>query len=100
MAAAVIWLEQAKDDLREILDFIAVENPAAARNYVAELQSACGRLAEFPLSGRRYNDEFRVLVFRNHLIFHWYDKAADVISIAMVIDGRRDLKRLFDGRST
>jgi plasmid stabilization system protein ParE len=83
MGAEILWLDQAKDDLREILDYIAAENPPAAERYVAELYAACGRLATFPMSARRYNDEFRVLVFRNHLVFHQYDEAAGIVSIVM-----------------
>ena len=96
MAAEVRWLDQAKDDLREILDYIAVENPYAAERYISELQAACERLAPFPLSGRRYNDQFRVLAFRHHLVFHLYDEAAGVVSVVMVIDERRDLTKLFE----
>ena len=48
MAAEVRWLDQAKDDLREILDYIAVENPRAAERYISELQAACERLVPFP----------------------------------------------------
>jgi toxin ParE1/3/4 len=96
MAAEVRWLDQAKDDLREILDYIAVENPRAAERYVSELQAACERLAPFPMSGRLYNDQFRVLVFRNHLVFHRYDESAGIVSVVMVIDGRRDLTRFFE----
>ncbi len=96
MAREVVWLDQAKDDVRELLRTIEAKNPPAARRYVDELYSACGRLEEFPLCGRRYNETFRVLVFRNHLIFHWYDEANDIVSIAMVVDGRRDLVTLLD----
>ncbi|NGO54768.1 type II toxin-antitoxin system RelE/ParE family toxin [Allomesorhizobium camelthorni] len=96
MAAEVRWLDQAKDDLGEILDYIAAENPQAGGRYVAGLYAACDRLATFPMSGRRFNDEFRVLIFRNHLVFHQYDEAADIVSIVMVLDGRRDLSRFFE----
>jgi plasmid stabilization system protein ParE len=52
--------------------------------------------APFPMSERRVNDEFRVLIFRNHLVFHQFDEATDIVSIVMVLDGRRDLSRLFE----
>jgi toxin ParE1/3/4 len=96
MAAEVLWLDQAKDDLREILDYIATDNPQAGGRYVAGLYAACSRLATFPMSERRFNDEFRVLIFRNHLVFHQFDEATDIVSIVMVLDGRRDLSRLFE----
>lgn len=99
MASDIVWLDQAKDDVRELPTFMETKSPSAAERYVEGLYSACKRLATFPLSGRRYNDMFRVLVFRNHLVFYWYDQMIDLVSIAMVIDGRRDLKALLDRRT-
>jgi toxin ParE1/3/4 len=95
MAVEIVWLDQARDDLREILDFIADENPAAAANYVTGIMEACNKLADFPEVGLRYNRRFRRLVFRNHLVFYHHDTAGHVVFITAVIDGRRDLKRLF-----
>jgi plasmid stabilization system protein ParE len=95
MAVEIVWLDQAKDDLREILDFIANENPTAAANYVAGIAEACKKLADFPEFGLRYNSKFRRLVFRNHLVFYHHDETAHTVFIASVIDGRRDLKGLF-----
>lgn len=74
------------------------KSPSAAAHYIEGLYSACQRLADFPRSGRRYNDTFRVLVFRNHLVFHYFDATSAVVSIAMVVDGRRDLKAFFAQR--
>jgi plasmid stabilization system protein ParE len=95
MAVEIVWLDQAKDDLREILDFIADENPAAGANYVAGITEACNKLGDFPEFGLRHNSEFRRIVFRNHLVFYHYDETAQTVSIAAVIDGRRDMTRLF-----
>ena len=95
MVADVVWLEQARSDLLDILDTIAVHNSSAAEAYVGGLEAACLRLEEFPLSGRRYNDEFRVLVFRNHLVFHTYDQASALVTVAMVLDARRDIGAIF-----
>lgn len=65
-----------------------------AHDYVDGLIGACGRLENFPLSGRRYDDTYRVIVYRNHLLFHAHDEIEDRVSITMVIDRRRDLRRL------
>ena len=98
MAAELSWLDDAKDDVREILEYIANENPNAATKYVAELSESCERLADYPLSGRRYNAEFRTIVFRNHLIFFRFDEQADEVNIVAVLDGRRDIERLIGER--
>ena len=92
--AKAIWLDDAKDDVRAILEYMDAENPAAAAKYVAGIADACGTLADFPHSGRRYNPEFRRLVFRNHSIFYRVAEEADEVRIAAVIDGRRDIAAL------
>lgn len=94
MAARIVWLDEAKDDVREILQYIAAENPSAAIGYVAALTESCGRLADFPRSGRRYNASFLSIVFRNHLIFYRFDEQADEVRIAAVVDSRRDIEKL------
>jgi toxin ParE1/3/4 len=94
MPCEVIWLDQARDDLSAILEFIAKESPKAALNYVAEIEGQCLQLADFPESGRRYNETYRCLVFRNHLIFYRHDSDANRVTIVTVLDGRRDLERL------
>jgi toxin ParE1/3/4 len=94
MTVDVVWLDQAKDDLREILDFIAQDNPSAAAAYVDGIEQACNRLADFPDSGSVYDSRFRRIVFRNHLIFYSHDAESRTASIVAVIDGRRDVSRL------
>ena len=80
------------------MEYIANENPNAATKYVAELAESCERLADYPLSGRRYNAEFQTIVFRNHLIFFRFDEQADEVIIVAVLDGRRDIERLIGER--
>lgn len=98
MAAEVVWLDDAKDDVRLILEYLAVENATAAAGYVAALTKSCEKLAEFPLAGRRYNAAFRTVVFRNHLIFYRFNKNDRKVTIAAVIDGRRDIEKLIGER--
>lgn len=94
MAAEIIWLDDAKDDVRTILQYIAAENPSAALGYVAALTQCCERLADFPHSGRRYNSSFRYIVFRNHLVFYRVMEQDSQVRITAVIDGRRDIEKL------
>jgi plasmid stabilization system protein ParE len=96
MGAEVVWLDQAKDDLRELLDYLAERNPAAATKYVAGIADACGRLSDFPLSGLQYNERYRRIVFRNHLVFYRLDEQNRQVLIATVLDGRRDIEKLLD----
>lgn len=96
MAADVVWLGQAKDDVRQLIEYLFPKNPTAALAYIAELEDACSGLAEFPLKGRQYDNRYRAIVVRNHIIFYRYDSADDAVVIVTVLDSRRDLPGLLE----
>ena len=94
MAVEIVWLDQAKDDLRSILEHISRENPRAATRYVEAIASNCERLADFPESGRRFDAVYRVLPVQKHLVFYRHDAGAGTVVIVIVIHGRRDVESL------
>jgi len=51
--AQLIWTEPALLDLDEIADYIALDDPAAASNYVLEVFNRVERLELYPNSGKR-----------------------------------------------
>ncbi len=51
--AEVVWTEPALGDLDAIADYIAVENPDAARALVRRVFEHVGQLRRFPASGSR-----------------------------------------------
>ena len=96
MVAKVVWHDQTKDELRDILDYLYPRNPDAALAYVHEVEKACNKLADFPLQGRQYDKRYRAIVIRNHLAFYRYDELRDTVVIVTIIDGRRDIPSLLD----
>jgi len=68
MAYKLIWSPAARDDLHDIVTFIARDNPKRAMSFGYELMSEADRLKGFPESGRvapEYrNDSIREIVFR------------------------------------
>lgn len=44
------------DDLKEIVDFIAADNPAAAERVIEEIYKAIGALVSFPRMGHSRSD--------------------------------------------
>jgi toxin ParE1/3/4 len=50
--AEIIWTEPALSDLNEIAEYIALENPPAARALVQRVFSAVERLEQHPDSGK------------------------------------------------
>lgn len=71
--ADIIWRSRAVRHLNAISEYLRQRNPSAAKKYIAGLHDSCLLLKDFPETGRRYDDRYRVLVFRNHLIFYRYD---------------------------
>ena len=49
--ARLIWTEPALNDLEAIAEYIALDNPTAARRYVQRVFQSVERLAKFPNSG-------------------------------------------------
>jgi plasmid stabilization system protein ParE len=91
MAGKVVWSYRADRDLQALYDYIATENPPAAVRYVEGLRNACRRLEEYPQSGKAFDGTYRVVVYRNHLVFHRHDALRNVIVVVRVVDARRDL---------
>ena len=51
--AQVIWTEPALQQLEDIADYIALENPSAAKKLVRNIVEIVTRLESFPLSGHK-----------------------------------------------
>ncbi|WIX32218.1 type II toxin-antitoxin system RelE/ParE family toxin [Salinicola sp. JS01] len=51
--AELLWSQPSLQALDEIAEYIALDNPAAARALVARVLRAVERLVEFPASGRQ-----------------------------------------------
>ncbi len=84
----------AKQDLKEINRFIALDNPDAARRFIALLKQKCQTLAEFPELGRSWDDlgiALRSFTVRDYLIFYRPGEKSGVEVIA-VASGYRDME--------
>jgi len=88
MAFELIFLDRAQNDLREL-------SPRAAGDYIDGLEKVCEKLRIFPNSGRQYDSKYRLLVYRNHLIFYRVSDASSSVHIVAIIDGRRDPSTFF-----
>jgi plasmid stabilization system protein ParE len=89
--AEVVWRARAARQLDQIFDYIHEQNPSAAVRYASELRRACERLGEFPERAPQYNERYRALVFRNHLIFYRFARDQDKVLVVAIMDARRDV---------
>jgi toxin ParE1/3/4 len=91
--------DAAERDLEEIGDYIAVENPAAARRVVRELRERCALLLDFPRAAPARFDVAEGLFIAssgNYRIA--YRILGDIVRIERVLHGARDLGRIEFGR--
>ena len=88
MAYELIWSPAARDDLHDIVTFIAHDNADLAMSFGYELISQTDRLLEFPESGRTVpeyrNDNIRELIFRPYRIVYRVNHDRRVCEIARV----------------
>ncbi len=95
----VCWAPAAERDLREIILFIADNNPDNARRVLERLQELAGDLSLFPERGRIV-PELRcqnIYSYREIVVSPWrmiYRLAENRVDVLAVIDSRRNVEDL------
>ena len=98
MAYKLIWSPAARDDLHDIVVFIARDDSDRAMSFGYELISEIDRLQAFPESGRivpEYrNAVIREIIFRPYRIVYRIHHQSKVCEIARVWHSARGIPRL------
>ena len=87
-------LQVAEDDLREIINYIAVDDPAAATALLDKIENSLSGLISFPLPGKIPAEEalagmgYRFLTVGNYLIFYTVEEK--IIWVHRIIHGARN----------
>jgi len=99
----IVITARAERDLEDIWLTIAANNPRAATRIVRAIGKKIDLLADFPRIGTRRPDirpEMRMMVQRPYLVLYAIhpdtdEQVVDTVEIVRIVDGRRDLRRLF-----
>ena len=98
MAYKLIWSPAARDDLHDIVVFIARDNPNRAMSFGYELISETDRLQELPELGRivpEYrNNSIREIIFRPYRIVYRVDHDGKLYEIARIWHSARGIPEL------
>ena len=96
----VKWSLPARNDLKQIHDYIAKDSRYYARNVIQEIVAKTETLAELPEIGRtvpeiRDQNIRELIVYSYRLIYEISEFGAEILAI---IHGRRDFKSAWDER--
>lgn len=101
MSALFQFTSQAIEDLDNIWQFIAQENPQAADRVEAEIIATCGRIAEYPLIGHKRQDVtplpvrfWTLLKYPNYVIVYRPDTLP--LLVIAVLHGKRNLEKAWE----
>ena len=88
MAYRVLWSDSAKDRINQFYDFIAEDNPAAARRVIQDLLDRVEALAEHPRLGRRLSEavdpSLRKLVIGDYIVAYRVNEARQTVWVVAV----------------
>lgn len=87
----------AEQDLEEIGDYIALDNPKRAVSFVQELQTHCQKICLNPAGYRsrpELSDDLRSCAHGNYVIF--FESTDDQVTIIRVLHGARDIPGEFE----
>jgi toxin ParE1/3/4 len=88
--------DQAIQDLDDICDYIAQQDPSSASNLFDAIRQKCRQIAEFLNMGKSYtrlSNELRGFVVSDYIVFYY--PRPDGIDIVRIVSGYRDLELLF-----
>ena len=93
---SVHWSRAAQGDLESIIDYIAQDSIANARNVLESIKSSSIKLGPHPFSGRVVPElqALNIESYREVIASHWrviYRASDTEINVLAVLDSRRDL---------
>ena len=94
----VVFTAQAEQDLEEIGDYIAADNPSRAVTFIREIRDHCDKIAKSPLSyiaRPELGDGIRTCAHGRYLIV--FQPSDQDVLIIRVLHGARDIPSFFQG---
>lgn len=90
----LVWSPEAARQLRDIVEYIANDDPAAAEGVLVRIQDVASELCQFPYLGRPASVAgFRVFAIHRLPYLVVYRVRDDTVEIASVWHGRQNWKR-------
>jgi toxin ParE1/3/4 len=98
MARQIVWSQTAIDDLRQIVQFIASDDPVAAARLADHILRHIEHAAELPLSNRavpeKAEESIREAILRPYRIIYWVDDRRGAIHVLRIWHAARGVPDL------
>jgi toxin ParE1/3/4 len=98
MAYQIVWSQTAVEDLRQIVQFIALDDAAAAAHLADRILNRIERAAGFPLSNRivpeKAEESIREVILRPYRIIYQVDDRREAIHILRIWHAARGVPDL------
>lgn len=93
----IVWAGVAESDLKEIIDFIAIDNPDNALKILKKIKQSTSSLYTFPERGRVVPElqDQAILTYRELIVPPWrivYRISAKDVYVLSVLDSRRNVE--------
>lgn len=89
------WSKRALKDVAQLRDYIALDSPFYARQFIGRIATRLESLPEFPQSGRLVpeaeRDDVREIIYQGYRAIYQLRAMQQEIVIVSVIHGSRDL---------
>lgn len=99
--AEVIWTSPAREDLSDIVEYVGLSNPKAAKDLILQVLQSVERLSDFPESGRSVPElpelSYREIISNPCRILYQYK--GEQVFVLHVMRQERDLRRFILERS-
>lgn len=96
MTRRLVYASLAEDDLNQIFDFIAADNPRRALSYIEEIRQACRNLCETPMIGIDRSDlrpGIRILSLWRRVVVA-YELPPDRVRVLRIFTAGRDYEAI------
>ncbi len=82
----IVFAPLARDNIRDIQTYIAVDNIAAAARVASEIRRTIETLETYPLVGQVYQGDIRRLIVTRYpyVVFYEVDQVAELVNIITV----------------
>jgi len=96
----IIYYPTAMDDVRNILNYISIDNPPAAYKLIDKIDHAVQSLADFPSKGVIPKDlqlkikQYRMLIIESYIVFYIPNHTLSEIEIMRVLSSKQNYKNL------